>query len=257
VDERAVRNRTELSEALLLRSVDYGDADRIVTLLTQRFGKAAFIARAARRSKKRFGGALSPLALLNVEVGLGKGALGALVQAQVTRAFPRVLGDLARMHAGFAALELLRELSPEHEPDPAVFATAVALLGELEAGAAAPACALVCFEARLLALTGFSPQLDRCGLCGKQADPERAALFDPRQGHLVCRACGGGPHRLSGAARMRLARSAGPDWIDAAREPWPPRDLAEARAALREFIEQRIGRELKAASLLPATLEER
>jgi DNA repair protein RecO (recombination protein O) len=252
-----VRSRTEISEALLLRSVDYGDADRIVTLLTQRLGKAAFIARAARRSKKRFGASLQPLALLSVQVGPGRGPLGVLERAEVTRAFPRVLSNLARLHAGFAALELLRELSPEHEPDHAVFATAVAFLGALDAGEIEPERALLCFEARLIALCGFAPRLDRCGLCGKLADPPRAALFDPRLGHLVCRACGGAPYRLSGSLRARLVRAAGPEWIDAARGEWQASELGEARAALREFVEQRIGRELKAGSLLPAPAEER
>jgi DNA repair protein RecO (recombination protein O) len=252
-----VRSRTEISEALLLRSVDYGDADRVVTLLTQRLGKAGFIARAARRSKKRFGASLQPLALLSVQVGPGRGALGVIERAEVTRAFPRVLSDLARLHAGFAALELLRELSPEHEPDPAVFATAVALLGTLEDGESEPEAALLCFEARLLALVGFSPRLDRCGLCSKSADAARAGLFDPRLGHLVCRACGGAPYRLSGAARARLLRAASAEWIDAARGEWKASELGETRAALREFVEQRIGRELKAGSLLPAMAEER
>jgi DNA repair protein RecO (recombination protein O) len=252
-----VRSPSEITEALLLRSVDYRDADRVVTLLTQRFGKAAFIARAARRSRKRFGSSLQPLALLSVQVGSGRGALGVLAEAQVTRAFPRVLADLGRMHAAFAALELLRELTVEHEPDDAVFTTAVALLAALDEGVAEPQSVLLCFTARLLALTGFSPRLDRCGLCGKQADAARAALFDARLGHLTCRACGGAPARLSGATRTRLMRAAGADWIGAARFGWPRAELGEARAALREFIEQRIGRELKAASLLPAAAEER
>jgi DNA repair protein RecO (recombination protein O) len=241
----------------LLRSVDYGDADRIVTLLTHRFGKAAFIARGARRSKKRFGAALQPLALLGVQVGQGRGALGVLAEAQVTRAFPRVLGDLARMHAGFAGLELLRELTAEREPEDAVFATAVALLAALELDESAPEHVLLCFEARLLGLTGFSPRLDRCGLCGKSADAGRAGLFDARLGHLTCRACGGAAQRLSGATRARLMRAAGPDWIAAARGEWPRAELGEARAALREFVEQRIGHELKAGALLPAAAEER
>jgi DNA repair protein RecO (recombination protein O) len=250
-----VHSRTESTEALLLRSVDYGDADRVVTLLTQRFGKAAFIARAARRSKKRFGASLQPLSLLSVQIAPGRGSLGVLVQAEVARAFPRVLRDLPRMHAGFAALELLRELSPEQAPDPAVFASAVALLGALELDQTVAECALLCFEAHLLGLCGFSPRLDRCGLCDKQADVARAALFDPRLGHVVCRDCGGARYRLSGAARSRLSSAAGPRWLEASRGEWKPSELGDVRAALREFVEQRIGRELKAGALLPAGKE--
>jgi len=253
-----VRSPSEISHALLLRSVDYGDADRVVTLLTQRFGKSAFIARAARRSKKRFGSALQPLALLSVQIGRGRGSLDVLQRAEVARPFPRLLSDLGRMQAGFSALELLRELSPEHEPDPAVFTTAVAVLSALDAAQGdEPERLLLCFEARLLALCGLAPRLDRCGLCSKQADPARSALFDPRLGHLVCRACGGASHRLSAASRLALMRAAGPDFIAVAQAEWPRSELGPAQAALRDFVEQRIGRPLRTASMLSPRLEER
>jgi DNA repair protein RecO (recombination protein O) len=253
-----VRSPSEISQALLLRSVDYGDADRVVTLLTQRFGKCAYIARAARRSKKRFGSALQPLALLSVQVARGRGPLEVLQRAEVQRPFPRLLSDLGRMQAGFSALELVRELSPEHEPDPAVFATAVAMLAALDAACDdEPERLLLCFTARLLALCGFSPRLDRCGQCGKPAEPTRSALFDPRLGHLVCRACGGAAHRLAARSRLALMRAAGPDFGAVAQEPWAGAELGLARAALRDFIEQRIGRPLRAASMLSTRSEER
>jgi DNA repair protein RecO (recombination protein O) len=253
-----VRSPSEISQALLLRSVDYGDADRVVTLLTQRFGKRAFIARAARRSKKRFGSALQPLALLSVQIARGRGALDVLQRAEVVRPFPRLLRDLGRMQAGFSALELLRELSPEQEPDAAVFATAVALLGALDAAQGdEPERLLLCFEARLLALCGLSPRLDRCGLCGKPAEPARSGLFDPRLGHLVCRACGGASHRLASATRLALMRAAGPDFIAVAQGEWSGGELGPARAALRDFIEQRIGRPLRTPSMLFTRVEPR
>jgi DNA repair protein RecO (recombination protein O) len=245
-----------MTEALLLRSVDYGDADRIVTLWTGQLGKASFMARGARRSKKRFGGALEPFGLLSVELRHGSAQLGTLLQAQVTRSFPRLLGDLGRMSAGFAALELLRELSAEHEPDAAVFATALELLAALDAEQAAPERLLLCFEVRLLGLLGFAPRLDQCGQCGKQPALGQAGLFDIRLGHLVCRGCGGAAHRLGGAVRTQLMRSSGPDWADAAMVAWPEPELAQAREALRAFVEQRIGRSLGAASLMSTASRE-
>jgi DNA repair protein RecO (recombination protein O) len=248
-----VRQRTEATAALLLRSVDYGEADRIVTLLTARFGKVGYIARAARRSKKRFGAALEPLTLLQAHVGAGRGPLASLERAEITRAFPRVLGDLGRMQAGFAALEFVRELTPEHEPDPGLFATVTAFLDALEAGAAPASSLVLCFQARLLALAGLSPRLDRCGLCGKPAPAESTALFDPQLGHLVCRACGGAAHRLAGAARIQLMRATGPDWIAvAAASGTDDAQFDAVRAAVRAFAEERIGRALRAADPLAA-----
>ena len=203
-----MRSRTETTAAVVLRSIDYGEADRIVTLLTQRFGKAAYIARSARRSKKRFGAALQPLALLEVQVSAARGPLGTLERAEISRAFPRVLAGLDRMQAGFAGLELARELTPEHEADPAVFATVAAFLTALDLSERPPAQLQLCFVARLLAILGLSPRLDRCGLCGKAAPPERLGMFDAQLGHLVCSACGGAPHRIAGAARTPRGRAA-------------------------------------------------
>jgi DNA repair protein RecO (recombination protein O) len=239
------------TEALLLRSVDYGDADRILTLLTSGFGKASFIARGARRSKKRFAGALEPLCLLGVELRQGA-QLGTLLSAQVTRSFPRVLADLDAMRCGFAALELLRELSAEHEPDPAVFATALELLAALDARETLPERLLLCFEVRLLGLLGFAPRLDACGACGKRPAEGQAGHFDPLHGHLVCRGCGGATHRLGGVARAQLVRAAGPAWAPAAAPDWKPSELAEAREALRTFIEHRLGHALRAPASFPS-----
>jgi DNA repair protein RecO (recombination protein O) len=222
-----------------LRSVDYSDVDRIVTLLTGHFGKATFIARGAKRSKKRFGGALQPLCLLSVEVTEVGPKMGSLVQAQVTRSFPRILGDLLRMDAAFGALVLVRELLPEHEPDSVVFASICALLEALDQGQAVPERLRLCFELRLLSLLGFAPQLDRCGLCGKLARPGQAAELDPRLGHLTCRDCGGAAYRISGAMRVELMRALGPEWLRAAESTWPEQGLSEAREALARFVDHR------------------
>jgi DNA repair protein RecO (recombination protein O) len=251
-----VRHPTDTTDALLLRAVDYSEADRIVTLLTADFGKASFIARGARRSKKRFSGTLQPFQLLRVELSHGRGELGTLARAQIVRPFPRVLGDLARMGAGFAALELVRELLPEREADPAPLGLTLELLDRLDQVAAPSARLLVCFEARLLSLCGFAPQLQQCGLCGRKPGETQAAEFDPHSGHLVCRRCGGASHRLTGPVRAALQLASGPDWSAAAQAAWAPPAVAEAHAVLRVFAEHRIGKALEADSLLQTALRD-
>ncbi|MGD8861419.1 MAG: DNA repair protein RecO [Myxococcales bacterium] len=246
-----MRGPTHFTDALLLRSVDYRDVDRIVTLLTRDRGKAAYIARGARRSRKRFGASLQPFALLRAEVAEGRGHVGTLSQAQVTRAFPRLLGELERMGAGYAALELLRELLPEREPAPTLFDDAVAFMQELDAAEVKPGALLLCFQVRALSLAGFAPELDACGLCGKRPAPERAGLFDPRAGHLVCRACGGAPRKLAGVTRARLREATGEAWSQAAAAPWPDDELGGALSAIRAFAEHRLGKALSGASLAP------
>jgi DNA repair protein RecO (recombination protein O) len=244
--------RDELTEALLLRSVDYGESDRVLTLLTRRFGKLSCIARGARRSKKRFGGVLQPFTLLGVAIEPRRSGMPMLQSAEIGRHHPRIVASLDRVSAGYAALELVRELSADQEADDAIFDLALELLGALDTEACQPAALLICFEARLLAIAGFAPMLDACGHCGKQARPGQRARFDAAQGHLVCGACGGpaiGKDMLSGAARVALMHAAEGAFQEAA-SMLPAADLGPARYAMRTLTEHRIGRELAADTLL-------
>jgi DNA repair protein RecO (recombination protein O) len=244
--------RDELTDALLLRSVDYGESDRVLTLLTRRFGKITCIARAARRSKKRFGGVLQPFSLLAVAIELRRAGMPMLQSAQLIRHPERIVANLERVSAGYAGLELIRELTPEHEADDAIFDLGLELLDALDAERSAPSALLVCFEARLLAIAGFAPMLGACGHCGKQAKATQRARFDAAHGHLVCASCGGaatGVDMLSGAARSALMHAAEGAFQEAA-DMLQAADLAAARYAMRSLTEHRIGRELVAADAL-------
>lgn len=218
------------TDALLLRSVDYRESDRVVTLLTRADGKISCIARGARRSKKRFGGSLQPLALLRVRVQSGRGQLAVLQEAELARHFPNVIADLDRMAAGYAAVELLRELCPEHHPEPAMLELALEMLAALDDPGRDPEVLTIGFETRLLALAGFAPMLDACGSCGKQPAATQPAAFDAVHGHLVCQACGGAPDVLSGATRVALAQAVAQDWRDAAAGLTPSERTSAARA---------------------------
>ncbi|HJL16200.1 MAG TPA: DNA repair protein RecO [Sandaracinaceae bacterium LLY-WYZ-13_1] len=246
--------RTERSAAVVLRSVAYGEADRIVTLLTEAFGKLAVMARGARKSRRRFGAALEPYALIEVEVGLGRGELGRLAQARVVRAFPGILADLSKMSVAAAGLELVREATPEREtPDPRLLPTVVRFFELVEASA--DEAVRLAFTLRLLALLGLRPNLERCGRCGRVAPEGKAALFDPALGTLVCRACGGGPVKLSGALRARMRQAGTRRWDAQAQEAWPEEDRPTAGRALDAFLERHLGRRLAGGAVLTQVRE--
>lgn len=203
----------------------------------------AVLARGARRSRRRFPGALESCALIRAEVALGRGELGRLAQAQVVRAFPGVLADLAKLTIAGAALELVREAVAVRQPDEHLFETTLELLALLDSASDASEGILLSFEARVLALVGLAPQVDACGPCGKEAPADRAALFSPASGGIICRSCGGGPIRLSAGARHRVRESTGPQWA-AAGSTWPRGDLAGVRRALTELVAHHLAREL-------------
>jgi DNA repair protein RecO (recombination protein O) len=238
----------EHADAVLLRSVDYGEADRIVTLLTSRHGKLSLLARGARRSRRRFGGALEPFSLLDVELSLGRGELGSLHAAHVTRAFPALLRDLARMSAAGAALELVREASPERAPEPALFASTVALFEALERASIPVAPLLLAFQMHVMGLCGFGPRLSACGVCGKRPARGQAAELDAARGFLVCQSCGGAQHLLSGALRELLVSALEEQWQPRAARELREAELSAGERAVRAFIEHRLERALRSGT---------
>lgn len=246
--------QTERTAAVLLRSIAYGESDRIVTLLTESRGKLALMARGARRSARRFSGALEPYTLIEAEIALGRGDVGRLAEARVIRVFPGVLADLTKMSVAASGLELVREsIGERDEPDPRLLPTVVRFFEIVERSSAEEVA--IAFEARLLAITGLSPNLESCGRCGRAAPVGKAALFDPVGGALSCRACGGGPMKLSGGLRATLLRAGGREWDAVALEPLSEVDRIAARRAMGAFLERHLGKRLAGADMVTQVRE--
>lgn len=234
----------EPATALVLRCTNYGEADRVVTLLTLEHGRVSALARAARKSKKRFAGALEGFALIAVDLTFGRGQLAQLSAARVTRVFPRLLTDLARLETAGALLRIARDLLPERVPDESVFELLCEALQLLDEGELSPRALGLCGSAQLLSLTGYAPHLGGCVGCGKEPGAEQAAMFDPERGSIVCRACGGGPERMSGKARGLLSWALEAPLREAAERAAeaPVAQLREAERLLSLFARQVLAR---------------
>jgi len=169
---------------------------------------------------------------MNAQFRTGRGELAHLESVSVDRSFHGVLRSLKAIGAAGAALAVIRERVPEHEPDPAMFDTAVRFLTALDDGAPAEE-ALLCLQIRALALLGFAPTLDRCVHCAKLPAPGRSASFDAGRGGIVCRACGGARLVLSaGALRRWVAIQA---TVELPEQPWPDRERQEIHDALAQL----------------------
>jgi DNA repair protein RecO (recombination protein O) len=239
--------------ALVLRAVDYGESDRVVTLLTHERGKVSAFARGARASRRRFGGALEPFTLVIAEARerAGSDMLG-LESVSVLRAHGGIRGDLARIACAGYAAELARELVRDHEPHAELLALLVDYLGALDAGPARPA-ALRAFELGALRAAGLMPRLDACASCGGPLAGEGGGRVHPGQGGVLCPGCAPaaapGASWLSADAASVLARlqAKGLAGADAVLAPSIGR---EARDALGAFIEHHLGRRLAARRFL-------
>ena len=217
--------------AVVLRRVDYGEADRVVTLLTESHGKVTTLARGARRSKQRFGSALEPFGLSQVGLVLGRGSLATLREATPLRAFPALLGRLAAMRAAGLAIERTRELLPDRHPEPAIFHTYVELFESLTAAADESALELA-FLLRTLSLLGLPPRLTSCARCGKLRGT-RPGTFTAGMGGVVCQSCGGGPLLLSHEVLTAMETALGPEWASVAFGA----DASDAAVAVDQFVE--------------------
>ena len=185
------------SDAFLLRSVPYGEADTIATFLTRSQGKTAAIARGARRSTKRFQGVLEPLSTVNVRIEDRGRDLGTLKDGRVVVPRVRLMQDLDALDAAGKALRYVRALCPPKTPEPEVFLSLTQLLDALEEGKPVRH-ELLRFAFALLTGVGYGLELSRCVRCGKPRPKDRPAYLSADVGGVVCSSCGGGKYLLPG-----------------------------------------------------------
>ncbi len=213
---RSSRARTERlrTDALLVRNVPFGDADAMVTFFTEAKGIVSAVARSARRSVRRFP-ALEPMHLLRVGLEERPGDDTAmLVESALARPRLTLVGNLECLEAAGQALRWVRRAAPPHTPEPALWGEVNALLDHLDAAGAGPSASarLAGMGLRMLAAVGWGLDLAGCVRCGKPCEPGASACYDPGEGGLICRACGGAGMRMRGERRERLlAASLGDD----------------------------------------------
>jgi DNA repair protein RecO (recombination protein O) len=178
-------------EALVVRTVEYGETDVIATLVTEPAGKLSAIVRGARKGSRRIGGALEPVHTIAVLLEDKGSELVTLKESRIVRMRAGVVGNLDALEAAGVALRWVRHLFPPRTPEPEGWRVLVELLDVLDAGATPPQAALARAGLGLLAAVGFGLDFERCAVCGRECPAAKAACVDPQRGGLVCMACGG------------------------------------------------------------------
>jgi DNA repair protein RecO (recombination protein O) len=174
--------------AIILRSRKWGDTDRIVTFYARNLGKIRGVARGARRQKSRFGAALEPFTLCQLNLFEKAGdALFRISHVDSVKSFQALRENLDLMASAARMVNVVNAVTPDGDPDPLLFDTLEQGLASLEQSED-PAFTALLFQIRLLGLTGFRPQTDQCASCGKTklvGEPQ----FSPMAGGLVCLTC--------------------------------------------------------------------
>ncbi|MDH4152328.1 MAG: DNA repair protein RecO [Nitrospira sp.] len=174
--------------AIVLKSLKWGDADRIVTCYSKERGKLRGVARGARRLKSRFGAALEPFSLCQLNLFEKTGdSLYRISHVDLVRSSQKLRESLGLIDSAARMVNVVAAITPDGDPDPLLFETLVQGLASLHESEDPTFMALL-FQIRLLGVTGFRPQTDQCATCGKthfMGDPQ----FSPVAGGLVCLPC--------------------------------------------------------------------
>jgi DNA repair protein RecO (recombination protein O) len=237
-------SRAVKTEAVVLRSMRYGEADRILHLYTPHRGRVGAIAKGVRRARSRFGGRLEPFFRLHVELHEGRGELLTVTGAQTIDGHARLRGDARALDAAARACDAVGRLFETSEPHPGVFNLLCRQLGLLDehagadvgagapdehagadvgagatdedagegataAGATAAADTregALAFRLKLLLAAGLAPQLAACASCGER---EHLVGFSGAAGGVVCSACEAGSFALGEDAYVFMTQALG------------------------------------------------
>ncbi len=243
------------TSGILLRRIEYGEHDLIVTLLTLDYGKVTMMAKYARKSKKRFSGTLELFSEMTLVAALPrKGGLPVMKEASLKQPFASIRGDPLKTAYASYWTELVFAWLEEGKPQTKIYQLLRYSLKALDTGEN-PEITSIVFQLYFLGLSGLSPNLRQCSSCRKDLEKLRGGRFgfDLAKGGLVCQGCLSGQplrHKLSRGTVKQLL------WIQASRPGNAGRlkftDLAvkEGLPFLEAFVPYHLGREPKSLKFL-------
>jgi DNA repair protein RecO (recombination protein O) len=175
------------TEAIVLRSIRYGEADRILHFYTPQHGRLGAIAKGARRSRSRFGARLEPFFRVRVVLRIGRGDLFTVTAVDTVAAHATVRDSARTLDAAARACDAVTRLFETDDPHPEVFALLANELALLNSdGAHAHAANGLAFRLKLLLAAGIVPQLGACACCGER---DHLQGFSAAVGGVVCNSC--------------------------------------------------------------------
>ncbi|HWP24403.1 MAG TPA: DNA repair protein RecO [Candidatus Binatia bacterium] len=241
--------------AIVLRSRPFGESDKIVSFLTEGFGKLAGIAKGALRSRKRFVNSLEPFALINLHFhDRPHSNLAFILGADLQRAFRKLTAGLDRIAYASYLTEITDGLIGDREENPAAFHHLKDGLAYLEENG--PSLRFVTFfELKLLRLAGYQPTFDCCKGCRKSPGAEAGLRwhFSPADGGMLCEPCARRRREvlpLSQLAMEVLADLQNESSAPAVRLTLPASVVQEIRSVALRLVEYHVEREIKSAPFL-------
>jgi DNA repair protein RecO (recombination protein O) len=201
------------TDAVVLRSIRYGEADRILALYTPSHGRLGAIAKGVRRARSRFGARLEPFFHVRIILHEGRGELHTVTGVDTIETHAGLRDHGQTLAAASHACDAVSRLFETEEPHPEVFRLLLVELGLLSADAACagPANGLA-FRLKLLLAAGIVPQLGACASCGTR---EHLSGFSAAAGGVVCGSCEAAGFQLDADAYGFLVSALGSPLADA------------------------------------------
>jgi DNA repair protein RecO (recombination protein O) len=235
-------------QGIVLRSMKLGEADKIVTILTQGSGKVRGVAKGIRRTTSKFGARLEPLTHVTLMMYRGRSSLDTVTQAEILSAFRAIRGNFELIAAGETMLESADKVAEEHERNVRLFVLLLNGLRALEGRPRDPAAVSESFLLKLLSLSGFHPSLSACAVCGL---PGPHGWFSAGQGGVVCDGCAENDAGRASEPAVKWLHGLADVTLDGAGDMTPPALVRqEARAMLYGFTEYHLERRMRSFSLL-------
>jgi len=242
--------------AIILRRIEYGDFDLILSFLTLEKGKLSAIAKSARKSTKRFGGILELFAALDILCSTGKrSSLPVLQEAALKQPFAAIRASImCTAYASYWA-ELIDGWSEEGQRQPDLYELLLHVLTELDLGRTPADVLSILFQIRFLVLSGHGPILGVCSRCKRDIDRIEGGtlFFDLSRGGVVCRRC-----TVGESGRLVLSRGTLKQlqWLETGdlsrvgRLRFSPPAIVESLNVLEAFVPYQLGREPRSLTFL-------
>ena len=243
--------RRTTTDAIVLSRFDYGEADRIMSLITPGAGKIKAIAKGVRRQRSRIGGSLEPFAELRVALAHGR-TFDVVTQVTVIHPWLALRDDLVSFGTASYLAELAdRTLEERHAAEP-VYLLLKRGYELLDAGMA-PGRVARWYEMHLADELGVRPEVDRCVECGRLLEADERYRWVPPLGGVLCERCAGPPHdrvalSLEGLKLLKAYQRMDVEALAALRVR--PAVEREIEAAMREFLAYSLDRKPRSLAFL-------
>ena len=247
------------TDAILLRKIEYGDHDYIISFLTQSKGKITVIAKNAKKSVKRFSGALDLFTVQHIHCTRPKKKKDGMVilsRADLENGFADIRYDVYKTGYGSFWVELIHFWAEEEKALTRLYDLLLFSLQKLSKNDVESQVVSLMFQIRFMHLSGFSPQLETCEVCSSSLDiiDQKKIWFDFQDGRILCQKCIKNKNRFGMMVSKGTLKQL--YWINHTpmervdRKKFSPIAIREGERLLETFIGFHIGRKFKSLKFL-------